>query len=121
MIITQKKPIDELLEMLGNAKRVALVGCGSCATVCATGGDKEIGALTAVLEARGMRVVATAISEYCCMHLKTRTALKPVLAARPGSVIALNNRGVVLRRLGRPEEAAAAFRRVRVFGVGPVR
>ena len=42
MIITQKKPLEELLGMLDGAKTVALVGCGSCATACATGGEKEL-------------------------------------------------------------------------------
>lgn len=90
MIITQKKPLEELLDMLDGARTVALVGCGSCATACATGGEREIDELKAVLEARGMRVVATAISEYCCMHLKTRTILKPVIAADPDAVVAMS-------------------------------
>ena len=90
MIITQKKPIEELLDMLGGAQTVALVGCGSCATACATGGEQQIAELKGILEARGMRVVATAISDYCCMHLKTRTVLKPVIAAEPEAVVAMS-------------------------------
>ena len=43
MIITQKKPIEELMAMIGDAKKIAILGCGSCATACATGGEKEIG------------------------------------------------------------------------------
>ena len=34
MIITQKKPIEELMAMLGDAKKIAILGCGSCAVVC---------------------------------------------------------------------------------------
>ena len=34
MIITQKKPIDELMAMLGDAQKIAILGCGSCATMC---------------------------------------------------------------------------------------
>ena len=90
MIITQKKPIGELLDMLGGANTVALVGCGSCATACATGGEKEIAELSEILQERGMRVVATAVSDYCCMHLKTRTALRPVIAAQPDAVVAMS-------------------------------
>ena len=90
MIITQKKPIEELLDMLGGAQTVALVGCGSCATACATGGEQQIAELKGILEARGMRVVATAISDYCCMHLMTRTVLKPVIAAEPEAVVAMS-------------------------------
>ena len=90
MIITQKKPIEELLGMLKGVKTVGLVGCGSCATACATGGEKEIADLSKVLEQHGMKVVATAMSEYCCMHLKTRTILKPVIAANPDAVVAMS-------------------------------
>ena len=45
MIITQKKPIDELMAMLGDAQKIAILGCGSCATACATGGEKEVSGL----------------------------------------------------------------------------
>ena len=90
MIITQKKPLEELLGMLDGAKTVALVGCGSCATACATGGEREIGELRQILEQRGMKVVATAVSDYCCMHLKTRTVLRPVIAADPDAVVAMS-------------------------------
>ena len=49
MIITQKKPIEELMAMVGDAKRIGIVGCGSCATACATGGQKEIAELKAYI------------------------------------------------------------------------
>ena len=41
MIITQKKPMEELMAMVGDAKTVAIVGCNSCATACHTGGEPE--------------------------------------------------------------------------------
>ena len=39
MIITQKKPIEELMAMIGDAKKIAIIGCASCAQACATGGE----------------------------------------------------------------------------------
>ena len=42
MIITQKKPLEEVLALLGDVKKVALVGCANCATACQTGGEKEM-------------------------------------------------------------------------------
>ena len=45
MIITQKKPIEELMALVADAKTVALVGCGSCATACQTGGEAQIAEL----------------------------------------------------------------------------
>ena len=56
MIITQKKPIEEVMAMVGNAKTVAIVGCNSCATACQTGGQPQIDELTKVLEAAGKKV-----------------------------------------------------------------
>ena len=77
MIITQKKPIEELMAMIGDAKRIGIVGCSSCATACATGGEKEIKALKDYLEAHGKTVVVTGMAEYCCMNLGVRGTLKP--------------------------------------------
>ena len=51
MIITQKKPIEEVMAMVGNAKTVAIVGCNSCATACQTGGQPQIDELTKILTA----------------------------------------------------------------------
>ena len=45
MIITQKKPIEELMALVADAKTVALVGCGSCATPCEHTPMEELTAL----------------------------------------------------------------------------
>ena len=42
MIITQKKPVEELLAMLEGVKKVAIAGCGQCASACQTGGEPEV-------------------------------------------------------------------------------
>ena len=76
MIITQKKPIEELLSMLESVKKVAVVGCGSCATACQTGGEKEIQEMKALLEEQGIEVVATVIPEECCHKLLVKKELK---------------------------------------------
>ena len=62
MIITQKKPIEELMALVGDAKTVAIVGCNSCATACHTGGDPEDSALKQTLEAVGKTVVGTTVA-----------------------------------------------------------
>ena len=53
MIITQKKPIEEVMALVGDAKTVGIIGCGSCATACQTGGEPQAQELAAVLEAAG--------------------------------------------------------------------
>ena len=90
MIITQKKPIEEVMAMVGDAKTVAIVGCNSCATACQTGGEPQIKELSAILEAAGKKVVATTICDYCCMNLGVKAKMKPIVAAGPECVICMS-------------------------------
>ena len=89
MIITQKKPIEELLAMLGDVKRVAIVGCGNCAAACQTGGEKEILELKALLEDRGMEVVATVLPEECCHKLLVKKETKVLRTCGAEAVIGM--------------------------------
>ena len=90
MIITQKKPIEEVMAMVGDAKTVAIVGCGSCATACQTGGEPQIAELTAVLEGAGKKVVATTVCDYCCMNLGVKAKMKAINAANPDCVVCMS-------------------------------
>ena len=49
MIIAEQKPLEEILELLGEAKKVLIAGCGTCVTVCFAGGEKEVGILASAL------------------------------------------------------------------------
>jgi ferredoxin len=41
MIVAEQKPLDEIKDLIAEAKKVLVVGCGTCVTVCHAGGDKE--------------------------------------------------------------------------------
>ena len=90
MIITQKKPLEEVMAMVADAKTVAIVGCGSCATACQTGGEAQIAELAAALEQAGKKVVATTICDYCCMNLGVKAKMKAINAAEPDCVICMS-------------------------------
>ena len=90
MIITQKKPIEEVMALVGNAKTVAIVGCNSCATACQTGGEPQIKELAAILEQAGKKVVATTVCDYCCMNLGVKAKMKAINAANPDCVICMS-------------------------------
>ncbi|CAG1065035.1 hypothetical protein BAC1_00611 [uncultured bacterium] len=66
MIITKKKDIKDILASLEGKKTVYLFGCDSCAEQCATGGEKEIKEMTAILEENGIKVVGSSIPEETC-------------------------------------------------------
>lgn len=90
MIITQKKPIEEVMALVGDAKTVAIVGCGSCASACQTGGEPQVAELAAILEQAGKKVVATTMADYCCMNMGVRAKMKPIVAANPDCVVCMS-------------------------------
>ncbi|MBW2208096.1 MAG: methylenetetrahydrofolate reductase C-terminal domain-containing protein [Deltaproteobacteria bacterium] len=50
MIIADRKPISEILEMIEDCKKIMLVGCKGCVTVCNVGGTKEVQILASELK-----------------------------------------------------------------------
>ncbi len=49
MIVANRKPLEEILEMLRPYRKVLLLGCNECVTVCAVGGEREVGVLASEL------------------------------------------------------------------------
>lgn len=49
MITAEQKPIEEIINMAFKHKRILIVGCGSCVTVCFAGGEKEVKTLASLL------------------------------------------------------------------------
>ncbi len=41
MIVADRKPFDEIVDMIAPYERILLIGCNECVTVCAVGGAKE--------------------------------------------------------------------------------
>ena len=50
MIIADRKPIPEILEMIKDYKKILILGCRGCVTVCNVGGTKEVSILASVLK-----------------------------------------------------------------------
>jgi len=49
MIVASKKPIEEIIQSVQGSKRLLMVGCNECVTVCEAGGKKEVGILASAL------------------------------------------------------------------------
>jgi ferredoxin len=50
MIVGNRKSLEEILEMLKPYKKILLLGCRECITVCAAGGEREVGVLASELK-----------------------------------------------------------------------
>jgi len=50
MIVAERKPIEEIIGFVKNCKKILIVGCNECVTVCYAGGKKEVGILASALK-----------------------------------------------------------------------
>ena len=55
MIVAERKPIDEIIGFVKNCKKILLVGCNECVTVCYAGGKKEVGIMASALKMAFMK------------------------------------------------------------------
>ena len=42
MIVADRKPLDEILNSIKDCKKIILMGCGGCVTICFSGGSKAV-------------------------------------------------------------------------------
>ena len=89
MIITQKKPAEELLAMLSDVKKVALVGCGNCAAACQTGGEKELEDMKQFLEGQGFEVVGSILPDECCHKMLVKRDLRALKDCGAEAIVGL--------------------------------
>lgn len=75
MIITETKPVAEIIDSLKGYQKVFLVGCGECATTCKTGGEPELLRMKAALEAAGKAVLGMCIPGAPCVAAQIKSEL----------------------------------------------
>jgi ferredoxin len=83
MIVADRKKIPEIVDMIKDHRRVLLVGCGTCVTVCLAGGERETGilgsALRMALRLRGHNDVTV---DECTIERQCEDAFIDILAPR---------------------------------------
>ena len=53
MIVAERKSIPELIDILQAHKRILVLGCGTCVTVCLAGGEREVSIISSALRIAG--------------------------------------------------------------------
>jgi len=72
MVITEQKPLEEILSFLKDEKTIFIVGCAQCATVCKTGGEDEVKAMSQKLEAQGKKVNGWMVIDPACHSVEVK-------------------------------------------------
>jgi ferredoxin len=49
MIVAERKSIPELVDILSGHKKILVLGCGTCVTVCLAGGEREVNIISSAL------------------------------------------------------------------------
>jgi ferredoxin len=49
MIVAERKSIPELVDILNGHKKILVLGCGTCVTVCLAGGEREVSIISSAL------------------------------------------------------------------------
>jgi len=75
VIITKQKDKSEILKYLADDAKVFIVGCGECATVCKTGGEKEVNEMKKFLESHGKTVTGFCLPDAPCIASQVRAAI----------------------------------------------
>jgi len=79
MIITQKKPVKEILQILKGKKRIVIIGCGQCATICRTGGEQQVEELAGILGKENKEIVFKDVAEAGVCYLpESRKVLEKI-------------------------------------------
>ncbi len=73
--ITAQKSFEEIQEMLEGSERIYIIGCGTCATMCHTGGKVEVLAMKARLEEIGKTITGWMVIPTACDDM-TKEALE---------------------------------------------
>lgn len=71
MIVAERKPFDEIAGLVAPYHKVLVLGCGSCVTVCLTGGEQQAEVLASQLRlaarraGRDVRIDSDCITRQC--------------------------------------------------------
>jgi len=85
MLISEQKPLEEILSYLEGDRSIFLIGCKGCAEGWGSGGEKQVAEMKNTLQEKGKTVTGSLVVDMLCdaalTKLKLRAYKKEVAAA----------------------------------------
>lgn len=75
MILTEKKPLDEILKSIGEDKNIFLLACNGCPESAETGGEKALLELKEQLQKADITVSGYAVIDFLCNKILVSSRL----------------------------------------------
>ena len=74
MLVSERKPWDEIVSSLARDSNIFLIACGGCSEACQTGGERGLKELKQKLEEEGKTITGSLLVDFACN--KVLVALK---------------------------------------------
>ncbi len=77
MILSELKPMEEILKYLQSDNKIFIAGCKGCAEVCHTGDEVQVKEMQKKLEEAGKKVTGYCVIDFLCDKALIKTRLWP--------------------------------------------
>ena len=76
MLVSEQKPLEEILSYLDGDKKIFVVGCKGCAEGWGSGGERQVAEMRSTLQEKGKAVTGSVVVDMLCDSALTRLKLK---------------------------------------------
>ncbi|MBE0478368.1 methylenetetrahydrofolate reductase C-terminal domain-containing protein [Candidatus Aerophobetes bacterium] len=66
MLVSERKPWDEIVNFLTQDENIFLIACNGCSEACQTGGKKGLDELQSKLEEEGKKISGSFLADFAC-------------------------------------------------------
>lgn len=85
MIISEQKPLPEIMNSLEGEQRIFILGCKGCAEACHTGGEAQVMEMKDILEKGGKTIVGHTVVDFLCDKALVKLRLQAYKEAIAGA------------------------------------